>query len=136
MHRTHLRAASVIIAFTVLLGFIISVPHTRDLPAPPRVSAPSAPPLVSLNDRYAKGVHTLSGTLTAPDACASVAAQALFEGASSSAPRITLNLTVPPSEDVCLMRAQPAAFSATVAAPKGTPVTVFVNGEAASTTSS
>lgn len=135
MTHSRLWAAAGIIAAVIVVGFALSVPHTRDVgqvAAP--LSSTTAVPSVTLRDSYKKGVHTLSGSVLAPTACMSVSAYATTTGAASST-AITLALDMPPDSGLCLQLSTPLPFSTAVAAPAGVPVAVTVNGVVASTTS-
>lgn len=126
--------AAGIIAAALIVGFALSVPHTRDVPH--TLSAEkteTAPPAVTLSDTYKKGVHTLSGSVLAPDACTQVSADATLTGASST-PAIALALTLPEDAGPCLMVPTPVPFSVTLEAPKDAPIVVTVNGVEATTT--
>jgi hypothetical protein len=143
MHHTRLSAAAGIIALVLLVGFVLSVPHTRDLMRPAPAPAPEvATPVVTLSTHYAKGTYTLSGTVTAPDACTIVSAAAALQGADASTSTTTtgqsiaLALTWSPDVGTCLMLPTPMSFSTTLVAPRDLPVSVTVNGAMASTTGS
>ncbi len=136
MTHSRLWAAAGIIALVILVGFVLSVPHTKDVgqTAAPR-AAKAGVPSVTLHDAYKKGVHTLSGTVMASDACTTVSASATTTAAASST-SIALSLNVPADSGICLELPTPLSFSTAVAAPPGAIVTVTVNGVIASTTSS
>lgn len=138
MFQTRLWAAAFIIAVVVVGGFFLSVPRAgevRDLEPVAAVTA-AAVPVVSVSDAYKKGVHTLSGSVTAPDACTSVSAEASVADASSTSPRILLELTMPEDTGMCLEVPTEVSFSTAVEAPSDAALEVRVNGAAASTTAS
>jgi len=127
--------ASAIIALAIILGFVLSVPHTRDLPqeVAPEAAAPEVPS-VTLRDAYKKGLHTITGSLMAPNACASATATAQIEGNASSTERIVINITLSTDTNLCLQLPTRVSFSASIAAPPRLPLSSTVNGRAASTT--
>lgn len=138
MHHTRLWAAAAIIALVVIGGFALSVPHTRDIAQ--RAADQSTPatttPSVILHDRYAKGTHTLTGSLMVSNACTMVSADATPVGDASTTTSILLSLSVPTDTGVCLQLPTKATFSASARAPEGVPIQVMVNGSVASTTAS
>ncbi len=134
MHHTRIWISAGIIAAVVLVGFALSVPHTRDVPHAPATTTASTTPAVTLHDAYRRGTHTLTGTIVAPDACSVVSADATLVGDASSSQSIALSISMPPDSGVCLMLPTVMPFSATLSAPAQLPVTVTVNGEAATTT--
>lgn len=137
MSHRRLFTVAAIIAALIIAGFALSVPHAREVPSNSAEETPAATvPAVILRDSFKKGIHSLSGTVTAPDACASVSAEASATGDASSTSGIQISLTIPPDTGTCLMVATKIPFSVQVGAPADAPVTVLVNGVAASTTSS
>lgn len=135
MKLTRLSTAAIIIAGIILLLFVLSVPRAEGpaAPAPAQKSA-AAPPTVTLSDSYKKGMHTISGSVVAPDACTSVSAAATLVGDAANPQGISLALTMPSSTGVCLQVPTRLSFSAAFAAPAALPIKVMVNGSAASTT--
>ncbi len=126
-NRTHILTAAILIALAIIVGFALSVPHTRDAGRTPMpaVSTTSST-TITLHDAYKKGVHTLTGSVTAPDACATASATAETAGTSSSS--ILLAIDMPADAGVCLELPTPISFSTTVTAPAGASVTATVNG--------
>ena len=61
MNHKRLWIAAAIIALVIVGGFVLSVPHTRDIghPAAAQTAAASVP-AVTLHDVYTKGVHTIT----------------------------------------------------------------------------
>lgn len=134
MKSSRLWQAATIIAVIIIVGFVISVPHTtRDtVQAPEEIVA--AVPTVTLRDAYKKGTHTVSGSLEAPNACATVFAEATYApGAASSTGSILVALTLADDGGVCLQVPERMTFSTTVSAPVDLPIVATVNGETAST---
>ncbi|MDO8407959.1 MAG: hypothetical protein Q7S95_01845 [bacterium] len=128
--RRRLWVAALIIAVAVIGGFALSVPRAREIPEPPgSATAVSSIPVVTLHDSYAKGVHSITGSLMAPDVCASLTASASVEGE-----RIMLDLAVPEDPQLCLQVLTKLTFSVSVEAAAEVPIDVFVNGVSATTT--
>lgn len=136
MNHTRLWAASAIIALFVIISFALSVPHTRDiaLTSTSQTNKESTP-LVALHDSFKKGVHTITGSIEAPNACTAVTARATFLNASSSEANIHISLSMPEDTGVCLQIPTLVSFSTTVSAPANIPLTATVNGSIATTTS-
>lgn len=134
MNQRRFWIAAGILAAIIIGGFVLSVPHTTEL----KEAAPTAPaasiPEVPLRDAYKKGVHTITGSLTAADACAQLSAAASLSGASTS-PSILVALSLTDQPGVCLELPTPMPFKVTLAAPANVPIAVTVNGQTASTTS-
>lgn len=135
MNQRHFWIAAGIIAVIVIGGFFLSVPHTTELKEAALMAPAPAAPEVSLHDSYKKGVHTITGSLMAPDACGQLSAAASLGGASTS-PSISVALSLADQSGVCLEVPTPMPFRLTVSAPASAPIDVTVNGETASTTSS
>lgn len=135
MNHKRLWVASAIIAAVILVGFVLSVPHTRDVGdiSSSQVVAPSVPN-VSLRDSFKKGVHTITGSVEAPNACASVSAQASLVGDASNASGILVAVSLEKDSGVCLQVPTDISFSTTITAPARLPIIATVNGESATTT--
>ena len=137
MSHKRLWVASAIIASVILLGFVLSVPHTRDIDsALSPVSATTSVPIVALHDSFKKEVHTITGSIQAPNACTTVTAQASLLGDASNANEIIVALSMPRDSGVCLQIPTQANFTVTISAPAHLPITATVNGTIASTTAS
>lgn len=127
MIRMRLWTASAVILAVILAGFVLSVPHTKDATVAP-TPAP-VPVAVLVQDTYAKGTHTITTTLEAPDACATATAEAtLVEGG------IQVSIAMPPDVGICLELPHRMALTSTIAAEPNLPISVVVNGEAAAIT--
>ena len=127
--------AAAIIAFIIVVGFILSVPHTRDmLTVSTQQAVVTTVPSVAVRDTFKKGVHTITGSLIAPNACAALTVQATFLDTASSSERILVALSLPSDDGVCLQLPTAMNFSTTVVAPANLPIVVTVNGSSASTT--
>jgi hypothetical protein len=135
---SHLRlwTSAAIIAVIIVVSFMLSVPHTSEVPRPPAPeNAAPAVPAITLHDSYKKGVHTITGSLIAPNPCTVATAAASLVGASST-PSILVAVTLPEDTGVCLEEPARTTFSATISAKAGLPLHATVNGLAATTTSS
>src|SRR3989338_8418838 len=84
MSRKHLWISATIIACVIFISFALSVPHTRDVSVEQSLAETANIPLVTLRDSFRKGVHTISGSFEAPNACATVSAEATLVGNASS----------------------------------------------------
>lgn len=133
MNHRRLFAAAAIIALILIIGFVLSVPHTHDAALKKAAAVVPAAPAVTLQDSFKKGVHTLKGSVAVADACTFVTADATLQGGASSTPSILLALSVPADSGICLDVPTDAPFSTTIAAPQHTPILVVVNGVVAST---
>lgn len=128
-------AAATIIALVVLITFVLSVPHTRDLGVKSELpSEMTSVPIVTLHDVFKKGVHTITGSIEAPNACATVNAEASVISTASSTENILMAISMQTDTGVCLQLPTPIAFQTTISAPAHLPFIVTVNG-AVSTTS-
>lgn len=129
-----LRAAAAILAAVILIGFLISAPRTSEAPVALEAAvAPTIVPEVTLKDVYKKGTHTISGSLAAPNACASVEASATQTTDTSGAEHILVAVTLTEGEGTCLEVPTVMTFSTTLAAPQGLPLRATVNGAPATT---
>ncbi|MFH1178498.1 MAG: hypothetical protein V1711_02130 [bacterium] len=133
-HKRFWIAAS-IIAGVVVISFVLSVPHTRDI-AQTEITQDNITivPSVTLHDSFKKGVHTITGSLEAPNACSVITANAILSGNASSADGILVEISMPPDAGVCLQLPTKVNFSTTVSAPAGLPLSATVNGYKATTT--
>ncbi len=141
MSRMRLWISAAIIAFIVLIIFALSVPHTRDVGTKKALltETEKVPP-VSLRDSFKKGVHTISGYVEAPNACALANASAILINDVSnneSLPAqagILVAISMSSDSGICLQVPSRAGFQTTVSAPAGLPISATVNGAPASTT--
>ena len=137
MNPVRLWVSAAIITFVVLIVFALSVPHTRDS----RVEAPLSPattsvPAVILRDVFKKGVHTISGSIEAPNACTFVSASATLVGNASSTENILVAISLSLDSGVCLQIPTRVSFQTTLVAPASLPIVVTVNGSPATMTPS
>ncbi len=134
MKYSRLWPAATIIAVVLIIGFAFSVPHTRDAGKTSLASSTAeSAPAVTLRDSFKKGVHTISGSLGAPNACSSVTAQASFVPDASNAGSIVVALSLPQDSGICLQVPTQVNFTTTVSAAAHLPITVTVNGVTATT---
>ena len=132
MKYSRLRVLAAIIASVILVSFFLSAPRARDGAKPIVQSSATSVPVVTLKDSFKKGVHTITGSLTATNACTTVTADASLSGDASST--IVVALSVPEDSGICLQVPTEESFSATVSAPARLPIHVTVNGVPATTT--
>lgn len=136
MSHRRLWISAAIITAIVVSGFILFVPHAKDVAQAPTATntAPTIPP-ITIKDVFKKGVHTISGAIETPNACSTVTAMASTTLDTAGITRIQLHLTITPDEDdVCLQLPAIKNFSTTITAPAGAAITATVNGTAATTT--
>lgn len=134
MSHRRLWISAAIIALVIIVGFVFSVPHTRDIEEANRLSAePQNAPEVSLRDSYRRGVHTITGSLIAPNACTEVSATAELLGSASTTETIAVQISMPADNGVCLQLPTRVSFETKLSAPAELPFTVLVNGAVAST---
>ncbi len=137
MSHKRLWVASTIIVSVVLVGFVFSVPNTRDVDsALSFASATTSVPLVTLRDSFKKGLHTITGSIQAPNACTTVTAGASLLGDASNASGIVVALSMPEDSGICLQVPTQVNFTVTISAPANLPIHATVNGTTASTTAS
>lgn len=137
MKYSRLWVLTAIIASAILISFALSVPHTRDINNPVQTSVETVVPSVTLHDSFKKGVHTITGSLTVPNACATVTAQAsLVNNGASSTDSIVVDLSLPKDFGICLQVPTRITFTTTISAPIGLPIQATVDGVVATTTAS
>lgn len=137
MSRMRLWISAAIIAFVVLIIFALSVPHTRDVGVNTVLSSETEiVPSVSLRDSFKKGIHTISGSVEAPNACASVSASASLVSDASNKESISVAISISPDSGICLQVPTRTNFQTTISAPAGLPISATVNEVLASVTQS
>lgn len=134
MTHTRLLVVALILAGIILVGFVVSVPHARDGSLPTAAVVPPSVPSVALSDSFKKGVHTITGSLSVPNSCVAIQAQATLVGTASSTQTILVAISIPEDSGVCLQQKSIGKFSTTVTAPARLPFVVTVNGTTATTT--
>jgi len=134
MSHKRLFVSSAIIALAILISFVLSVPHTRDVEQ--KLSSTvevTSIPVVTLRDSFKKGLHTISGSLQVPNACTGVSASATLAGNSSSTESVVVAISVQSDSGVCLQLPTQASFQTTISASANLPFIVTVNGSLATT---
>lgn len=132
MNQKRLWVVTAIIALIIVVGFVFSVPHTRDIPLEKATEeVEQTIPQVTLQDVFKKGLHTITGSLEVPNACVAVMANATLIGEG-----IEVAISLSSDEGVCLQVPTIVTFKTTITAPAQVPLSVTVNGVAASTTPS
>jgi hypothetical protein len=114
----------------VILGivFFYSVPRTSDIPTESLAFVIEAEsPSVELKDVFKAGVHTITGSVEANNACASVSAEAFYEEKETEDAHIRVAVTITPYEGVCLELPTRMNISTKVSAPAKLPLIVSVN---------
>lgn len=130
MTHTRLWIVATIIASIIVASFALSVPRARDGALPPMAPIKEEViPTVSVHDVYRKGVHTITGSLIAPNACASAQTEV-----SLTDKEILIHITMSEIEGVCLQEETIVRFSTTIASPDRLPIRATVNGKDATTT--
>lgn len=129
MSHKRLWVAASIIALVVLITFMLSVPHTRDVGVKSPLSSeiPSVP-VVAMHDSFKKGLHTITGSIEVPNACALVSAEASMASNASSTESILVAISLHTDTDVCLQLPTRATFQTSISAPASLPFIVTVNG--------
>ncbi len=137
MNHRRLWIVAGIIAFIIVGGFVFSVPHTRDIARISVSESVTAVPPVTLHDVFKKGLHTITGSLLAPNACTIVTAEVKLVGdASTTGNILQIALTMPTTTGLCLELPTSMKFSTTIAGPAQVTITATVNGFVATTSSS
>lgn len=136
MSHTRLWVAAAIIALVVIVGFVLSVPHARDVAETQQASIATTTPKITILDSYKKGTHTITGSVEMPNACAAVSAEAhIATGDASSTPSILIALTMVDDGGICLQLPTTATFKTTVSTTTTRlPLVVTINGTIATTT--
>lgn len=121
-NHTRLWVAAVIIGVIIIGGFALSVPRAREVPSESGQAVAGAPKIV-VRDAFKKGIHTISGSVLAPDACTSVLAEASLVGEE-----ILLALSMSEDVGICLEVPTSATFSTSLEAPAGASVRTTLSG--------
>lgn len=132
MTRMRVTTAALILGAIILVGFVLSVPHTRDVPTEKTAVAEAATPAITVHDVFKKGTHTISGSITLPTRCSNVTVTSSVQGEGSQS--ILLAFDIPEDTGVCLELPTNTTYSTSVAAPADLPIVATVNGKTASTT--
>ena len=135
MSHMRLWTAATIIAFVIIAGFILSVPRARDIvKAPGLQTASTTVSSVTLHDTFKKGIHTITGSVVAPNACSHFSAEATIARDTSSTQNIRVVITMSVGTGVCLQLPTQINFSTSISAPANLPLVATVNGSVATTT--
>lgn len=134
MNHTRFWFAAAIIAVVIIVGFVLSVPHTRDVPETSLLSVTPVIPSVVVRDVFKKGVHTITGSIEAPNACTTISVEASVQGNASTTENILVAISMPEDAGVCLQLPTNRDFKTTLSAPADLPIIVTVNGAPATTT--
>ncbi len=133
MNHPRLWVAATIIALIVFIGFALSVPHTRDVIEPQSSPVVVQVPPVTLHDAFKKGIHSITGSIAAPNACTTVSAASSITGDASTTKGIIVAISMLAGDGICLQLSTPTTFQTTISAPANLPITVTVNGATATT---
>lgn len=136
MKYSRLWVLAAIIAVAILVSFVFSVPRTRDTTKIEQPNVETSVPVVLVRDSFKKGVHTITGSFTVPNACTTLTATTSLVGDELQTTGILVELSVPEDSGICLQVSTRESFSTTISAPAGLPIRVTVNGTAATTTPS
>ena len=131
MKHTRLWVAATIIALVVLIGFVLSVPHTRDVQEGPILKSVAKVPSVMLQDIFKKVLHTIAGSIEAPNACTVVSAEASIIGDASSTESILVAISMPDDAGTCLQIPTSVTFKTTISTLADLPLIVTVNNATA-----
>lgn len=132
MNQKRLWTAAGIIALVIFLVFALSAPRARDDDVPQQRSGEAtSTPVVIVHDTFKKGLHTITGSLEAPNACSIISATA-----TTTEESIRVAISVQTDSQRCLQLPARKDFSTTVVAPPRLPITATVNGVLATTTPS
>ena len=136
MSHKRLLVVAAILAGVILASFALSVPRARDTaPLTDDENSSVETPAVALRDSFRKGVHTITGSMKAPNACTTASASAALVGDASNPTGILIEISLPEDTGVCLKRSTTVNFSTTIAATAALPLTATVNGVAATVSS-
>ncbi|PJA00903.1 hypothetical protein COX76_00775 [Candidatus Kaiserbacteria bacterium CG_4_10_14_0_2_um_filter_50_16] len=136
MNHMRLWISATIIALVIAIGFVLSVPHTRNVI---ETKAPASDtgnvPIVTVRDVFKKGVHTITGSVETPNACSTASAAATLQGTASSTESILVEISLSNDTGVCLQLPTRTTFQTEISAPALLPLITTVNGSLAATTS-
>ncbi len=129
MNHMRLWVAATIIAFFILITFALSVPHTRDVEVETALpSLTTSVPVVTLHNAFKKGLHTITGSIETPNACAAVSTEARVMSGASSTEHILVAISMRTDDGICLQLPTPIAFQTIITAPAHLPIIATVNG--------
>lgn len=136
MNHARFWVATGIIAIVIAISFVFSVPHTEDVYVEPLQNAIQETPAITIRDSYRKGVHTITGSLVAPNACTKLSASSSLIGDASTTQRILVAVSYGADAGICLQLPTKTSFETQITAPPSLPIDATVNGAMASTTRS
>lgn len=137
MNHMRLLVSSAIIVVAIVIIFIISVPRTSDVEVISMVLPETeTAPTVILRDSFKRGIHTISGSVEAPNACALVSASAELIGDAQNGEGILVNISMQTDSEICLQIPTRISFETTIEAPNNLPISATVNGSLALISSS
>lgn len=116
----------IIVLGTVIIGFLALYLRTsEDVPFVPEAPPPATIESVSFTSSYEDGVHTITGEATVGTRCTPLTSRAtLTEGVP---PVISVDLTAPVDESVCLRLKTVKEFEVTIEAPEDAPIELYAN---------
>jgi hypothetical protein len=129
-------AGIVLVVVLVGVAFMLSVPHTHDVALQTNTPAATSTPVVAIHSVYSKGLYTISGSFTVPNACTILSAAPSPLGNASTTQAILVSLSFEAATGICLQLPTSMPFQTTFSGPAHLPIQVTVNGAQASTTSS
>ncbi len=136
MSHKRLLIVAAILAGVILASFALSVPRARDIaPLAGGENSSVETPSVALHDSFRKGIHTITGSVKAPNACTTASASAALVGDASNPTGILIEISLPEDTGVCLKRSTAMKFSTAITAAASLPLTATVNGAAATVSS-
>ena len=135
MSHKRLFVAAGIITLVLAISFVLSVPHTRDVEqASTTATEAIGTPHVTVRDVFKKGVHTITGSLEAPNACSTVTAEAfLVDDGQREGILVAISL-IEDNTSVCLQLPTSVNFTVTISAQAQEPIKATVNGLEATVT--
>jgi len=116
-----------IIFVIALAGFLSLYLTTTEGPVTPASEPPlPAISIVSLADRYADGVHTVTGVATVPTRCMPITTAARVT--EEERPMIRIDLSASDDGEVCLALPAKREFTVDVEAPNDATLVIYGNG--------
>ncbi len=120
-----------ILLIVVVAAYAFYAYHTSEGVVPPKAAVKPSATLASITHAYAKGTHTVSGTVLAPDACTNVNATASF---ASSSDEIRVDIEAPADQGLCLQLPTAVTFSVKASGDSSATAAIYLNGALATTT--
>ena len=127
MQPHHRRIGIIVFAVILIAGITFFAVRTGREEAPKFDTKTETPtPVVTLKDSYKKGVHTYTGTYTVATPCHTISATATV--AVGTPDVVTIAITAPADEGMCVQVIATKTFTVTATAGKDAKVEVQVNG--------